>query len=237
MAGRPEPALRLESISLPPLAFTGEQFPIDVVVSSPKARTAEVELTAEGRTLGKTNVALAAGSNPILFHTSLNTPGALNLSIAIRSQAAGDVRFNQAVMLRRPKVLYASQDSANVNSHLTATLTAAQFDVQRVSDIANANFSDYQLVIFDNWDLENILASRKEDIEKYVKQGGGVLVTGGDRNMYLEGKKGEDALDRALPAKLAPPRSPEGTAVVLIIDKSSSMEGRQMEAARLAAIG
>ncbi len=47
----------------------------------------------------------------------------------------------------------------------------------------------------------------------------------------------EDALDRALPAKLAPPRSPEGTAVVLIIDKSSSMEGRKMELARLAAIG
>jgi hypothetical protein len=53
----------------------------------------------------------------------------------------------------------------------------------------------------------------------------------------MEGKKVEDALDRALPAKLAPPRSPEGTAVVLIIDKSSSMEGRKMELARLAAIG
>src|SRR6202021_857042 len=40
-----------------------------------------------------------------------------------------------------------------------------------------------------------------------------------------------------LPAQLAPPRSPEGTAVVLIIDKSSSMEGRKIELARLAAIG
>ena len=70
-----------------------------------------------------------------------------------------------------------------------------------------------------------------------MKQGGGLLVIGGERNMYQEGKKIEDALDRALPAKLAPPRSPEGTAVVLIIDKSSSMEGRKMELARLAAIG
>jgi uncharacterized protein with von Willebrand factor type A (vWA) domain len=45
--------------------------------------------------------------------------------------------------------------------------------------------------------------------------------------MYVENKKVEDALDRTLPAKLAPPRSPEGTAVVLIIDKSSSMEGKK----------
>ena len=70
-----------------------------------------------------------------------------------------------------------------------------------------------------------------------MKGGGGLLVIGGERNIYEEGKKEEDALDRALPAKLAPPRSPEGTAVILIIDKSSSMEGRKIELARLAAIG
>src|SRR5262249_36622518 len=60
----------------------------------------------------------------------------------------------------------------------------------------------------------------------------------GEHNMYVD-KKGqpEDALERSLPAKLAPPRSPEGTAVVLIIDKSSSMECRKIEFARLPAIG
>src|ERR1700688_4008260 len=59
----------------------------------------------------------------------------------------------------------------------------------------------------------------------------------GERNIYADNKKTEDALDRTLPANLAPPRSPEGTAVILIIDKSSSMEGRKMELARAAAIG
>ncbi len=56
--------------------------------------------------------------------------------------------------------------------------------------------------------------------------------------MYVD-KKGAppDALERALPANVAPPRSPEGTCVILIVDKSSSMEGRKMELARLAAIG
>lgn len=237
VAGRPAPALRLESISVPSLAFTGEQFPIDLVVSSPKSGAAEVELAAEGRALGKTQVQFAAGSNPVRLHASLNTPGALDLSIAIRSPDAGEMHFNQAVMLRRPKVLYVSQDASTVNSQLQAALTVAQFDVQRVTEFTNAALSDYQLVIFDNWDLEGILAARKEDLEKYVKQGGGLLVIGGERNAYMEGKKVEDALDRALPAKLAPPRSPEGTAVVLIMDKSSSMEGRKMELARLAAIG
>ena len=92
-------------------------------------------------------------------------------------------------------------------------------------------------MIFNNWDLEAIPANGKQALEQYVQQGGGLLVIGGERNMYKEDKKVEDPLERALPAKLAPPRSPEGTAVVLIIDKSSSMEGRKMELARVAAIG
>ena len=209
-----------------------------MVVSTPKAGPAEVELTAEGRTLGKTQVTLAAGENPMRLHASLNTPGALDLSLAIRAPGAGEVRFDQAVMLRQPKVLYVTADPGTVNSHLPTTLAAAQFDVNRVENFTANNLSDYQLVIFDNWDLESIPDSRKSDLEKYVKQGGGLLIIGGERNMYKEGKdKIEDALDRTLPAKLAPPRSPEGTAVVLIIDKSSSMEGRKMELARAAAIG
>ncbi len=237
LKGRPKPALRLESISLPSLAFTGEQFPIDLVVSAPKAETAEVEMAAEGHSLGKTNVSLNAGENPVRLHASLNTPGALDLSIAIRSGGEGEVRYDQAVMLRRPKILYVSQDAGTVDSHLSSTLAAAQFDIDRVNDFTSGDLTPYQLIVFNNWDLEAILPARKEELEKYVKAGGGLLVIGGERNVYSEAKKVEDALDRALPAKLAPPRSPEGTAVVIIIDKSSSMEGRKIELARLAAIG
>lgn len=241
LAGHAKPALRLESVSLPSFAFTGEQFPIDLVVSSPSAGPAQVELSAEGKPLGQSQVDLASGENPLRLHASLNTPGALDIAVAIRAGALGEVHFDQAVVLRQPKVLYVSQDPAAQDSHFPATLAGAQFDVNHVSDLgadsAAIHLNDYQLVIFNNWDLEAIPASSKQALEEYVKQGGGLLVIGGERNLYKEAKKIEDPLERALPAKLAPPRSPEGTAVVLIIDKSSSMEGRKMELARVAAIG
>ena len=237
LAGRAEPALRLESVSLPSIAFTGEQFPIDVVVSSPSTGPAQVELSAEGKPLGQTQVTLSRGDNPLRLHASLNTPGALDISVAIRAGALGEVHFDQAVVLRQPKVLYITQDTAAQDSHFPATLASAQFDVNRANDLGTVHLNDYQLVIFNNWDLEAIPASGKQALEQYVQQGGGLLVIGGERNLYKEDKKVEDPLERALPAKLAPPRSPEGTAVVLIIDKSSSMEGRKMELARVAAIG
>jgi uncharacterized membrane protein len=82
-----------------------------------------------------------------------------------------------------------------------------------------------------------IPTARKAALEDFVKQGGGLLWIAGERNVYVEKKGEEDPLERALPARLVPPRSPEGTAVVLVMDKSSSMEGRKIELARLAAIG
>src|SRR5215471_563238 len=236
--GRSRPALRLESASFPSLAFTGEQFPIDLAVSAPRAASAQIELAAEGRTLGKMQATLQAGSNSVRLHTSLNTPGALDLSISIHSEDGGDVRFEQTVTLRRPKVLYISDDTPDLDAHLPQTLQAAQFEIDRTRDISQPRLNDYQLVILNNLDLESSPVSFKERIEKYEKEGGGVLVIAGEHSVYIEKDKDkEDALNRALPATLAPPRSPEGTAVVLIIDKSSSMEGRKIELARAAASG
>jgi Ca-activated chloride channel homolog len=237
MAGREKPALRLESVSLPTNAFTGEPFAIDLAVFAPGTLSAQVELTAEGRSLGVTPVTLNAGVNPIRMHTSLETPGALDLSIAVRTQGSGEIHVDQAVILRRPKALYLSEDPPGADSHLPAALTAAQFDVTRADDITGINLANYQLVVLNNWNLEKLPTPRKEDIEKYVKLGGGLLIVGGEHNVYDQKKKVEDALDRVLPAKLLPPQSQEGTVVVMILDKSSSMEGPKMELARAAAIG
>ena len=259
MQGRPEPALRLMSVSLPVNAFTGEPIPIDLNVSSPKAARVEIELSAEGRSLGKSQVPLAAGVNSVRLHASLNTPGALDLSIILRPAVAagggfkgdtgggftgaagggatGDLRYDQAVMLKRPKLLYVSQDPESIDGHLPRALQAAQFDVTRATGLDAAKLSDYQIVALNNWDIEHISDARKNDFERYVREGGGLLVIGGEQNVYVEGKKTEDALERTLPAKLLPPRNNEGVAVVLIIDKSSSMEGPKIELAKAAATG
>jgi uncharacterized membrane protein len=165
--------------------------------------------------------------------------GAVALSGAIRAEVLGEVRFDRAVILRRPKLLFVSQDPEGTEAHLMRTLEAGQFEVKRAPALDAKALDDTQLLVLNNQDLESMSPDMKASIETFVKRGGGMIVIGGERNIYVEKKPGtpEDPLERALPAKLAPPRSPEGTCVVLIVDKSSSMEGRKMELARLAAIG
>ena len=70
LEGRASPNLRLESVSMPTLAFTGEQFPVDLNVSSPEAVSGTVEISAEGKLLGSNPVALEQGNNQIRVHAS-----------------------------------------------------------------------------------------------------------------------------------------------------------------------
>lgn len=237
LSGRPQPNLRIEAVAIPSLTFTGEQFPIDLLVSSPRTEKGEIEIQAEGKTIGKSQVAIVPGENRIRAHATLTASGAVDVAVSLRAKALGELRFDQAVTLRRPKLLYVSQDPPNTESNFLEALQAAQFDVQRATELPQTKAGAKDLVVLNNIDIEKIPAARKQDLENFVKQGGGLLIIGGEKNVYPERKKTEDALDRALPAKIAPPRSPEGTCVVLIIDKSSSMEGRKIELARLAAVG
>jgi uncharacterized membrane protein len=237
VAGRPQPLLRIESSFAPAIAFTGEKFPIDLLVSSPKPASGSVELTAEGKRLGVSNVSLRTGTNVVRVFASLNVSGAVDVSGILKSEGLGEAAFEHAITLRKPRVLFLSQDPAGTEEHLLRALQSAHFDLTHAANVTPSQLGDYQLVVFNNWNLETLPAPTKDAVEQYVKEGGGLLVIGGERNVYVENKKVEDAMDRTLPAKLAPPRSPEGTCVVLIMDKSSSMEGRKMELARLSGIG
>jgi uncharacterized membrane protein len=238
LAGHPKPGLVLESVSFPGQVFSGERFPIEVTVESPRAAHGKVDIAAEGKSIGSNQVDLTKGTNRVRLQASVNSVGAIALAGKISAEGLGEARFEDAVTLNSPRVLLVSRDPAPSEQHIVRALEANQFQVDRAPGGFPEKLDPYQLVIVNNWDMEQIPAARKTLIEEYVKRGGGLAWIAGEHNVYVD-KKGreEDPLERTLPAKLAPPRSPEGTAVVLIIDKSSSMEGRKIELARLAAIG
>ena len=236
LAGSPPPDLRVESVTLPSLVFSGEHFPVDVNVTSPRSSSARVEVAADGKRLGLSEVHLDPGLNHLRVRASVSTTGAVDLAGTISAAGMGQARFDQAVTIRRPRVLLLTNDPAGTEAHLQKTLESSQFEVQLSGQIPD-RFDDYQVVVFNNWDAESVPMASRQALEKYVQGGGGLLWIAGERNIYVENKRPDDPLDRTLPAKLAPPRTPEGTCVILIIDKSSSMEGKKMELARLAAIG
>ncbi len=236
LGGRPSSGLRVQAVSTPRRAFSGEEIPVDLTVLSPVAAPATIDIFAEGRRLGHQPVTLQPGTNSLRVNARVKTAGVVSISGRIEAKNLGEARFEEPIELSRAHVLYISQDPSGSDSNLLAVLQQADIEINRDSSSLDRDLNDFQLVVLNNLDLNSISGARKERIEKYVRNGGGLLLIGGERQVYRNDKQ-MDALDRALPAKLAPPNIPRGTCVALIIDKSSSMEGRKIELARLSAIG
>lgn len=231
LSGRSTNGLRLISVSMPKTAYAGEQIPIDLHLETPTAMEANVALSAEGKLLGESKVALVAGGNDVRVHARLLTVGAT----AIAGQV-NQLSFEQAITLSRAKVLMVSGDTPDSDVNLMKALSEAGSDVTRANAFTGLREDATQLLVLNNLDLNDIADGEKAKIAEYVRRGGGLMLIGGEHQVYKEDKK-LDVLDEALPAKLAPPKTPEGLCVGLIIDKSSSMEGRKIELARLSAIG
>ena len=238
LAGRTRPTLRVESVSVPEEVFTGERFPVDLAITAPVPVKATLELQGDGRKLGSQPVELQGGENHLVMRAAINTTGAVALSGRVTVSGNDPALFQYALTVRRPRALFLSEDPAGADDHLLQIFSANQFEVARGAHSLPKDLDAYQLIIFNNWDMRDISLPDQTRLDSFERQGGGLLWIAGEKNVYVD-KKGapEDPLDRALPAKLAPPRTPEGTCVILIIDKSSSMEGKKMDLARQASIG
>ncbi len=171
MAGRPKPSLVAESVSLPSEVFSGERFPIDLTVSAPKAAKATVEIMAEGKKLGISNVELGAGANRFRVRASLAAVGAVDLAGTVSAPGLGETRFEQAITVRRPRVLVMSQDPAGTEAHLAHALQSNQFDVTQVSDQLPAKLDGNQIIVFNNWDMESLPKS-DQDARGTVRKAG-----------------------------------------------------------------
>src|SRR6266568_362659 len=141
---------------LPTQVFSGEPFPIDISLRSPQRSTAEVEITAEGKSLGSSRVEIEPGLNHFRVHASVSAVGAVDLAGKISAAGLGEARFEQAVTLRRPQVLLVTQDPPGTEKHLMQTLEANQFEVRRSANGTPQDLSDFQLIVFNNWDLESL---------------------------------------------------------------------------------
>ena len=236
LAGRGQTGLRVLSVSMPQEAYSGEEVPIELSVQSAVAGQGRVSLSADGKPLGDNPVELADGVTPVHVHARINTSGVTSVAGRITLPGEGSTEFQQAIDLNQAQILYLSGDPRQADQNLIQALGGAQFDVKRDFRLLDSPLDGFQLVILNNLNLNVLSLDQKQRLQTYVKDGGGLLLIGGEKQVYKEDKQ-MDALDQALPAKLAPPRTPEGTCVGLIIDKSSSMEGRKIELARLSAIG
>lgn len=228
--------ITVSSVAMPRDGFAGQELPLEVSVASPGETAATVHLRADGKALGDQTVRLTPGQNRLRLHVRVNAAGAISVTGSLATPDFGSADFNQIVQLRRAEILYISQDPPGTSTNLLNALKSAGFSISTDSGLVDRSLDNVSLVILNNIDFTTIPSERKSRLANYVASGGGLLVIGGEKQEYKRDRQ-LDVLDAVLPAKLAPPHTPEGICVALVIDKSSSMEGRKIQLARLSAVG
>jgi Ca-activated chloride channel homolog len=227
--------VQLTGISAPEDVFSGERFTVSLELESAQPLSARLSIASGGREIAAKALQLQAGPNVAELDARIVETGVNSLDVNVEAQGFHQPLFSQAIAVRKPRVLYISgQDGPS--DPLLKTLDEAQIDVQKAGAFpTDPGDTNWDAVILDDYPDEPLSDPEGAALANYFSAGGGLIFIGGDRNAQIA-KEPHTPLDRLLPVRGDPNPAPEQpTALVLVLDKSLSMEGPKIAMVRQAA--
>ncbi|MGE0404764.1 MAG: VWA domain-containing protein [Candidatus Korobacteraceae bacterium] len=226
--------VQAESMAVPREVFSGERFTISTRLQSSKALAARVAVTFQGRELGAAKVQLQSGSNPVDMDLRITGNGMSLLELRVSGEGAESVLFSQAVMVRRPRVLYLTY-ADRPSQQLLEILKRADVDVNILPDVPHDLPSrNWDAVLLDNYPGRELMDWENQALHQYVVSGGGLIFIGGEHNSRLP-EEPRTAFEKLLPVRGDPDIPDDSMALVLVLDRSGSMNGEKIIKAREAA--
>ncbi len=247
---RPPPAeVAIRELRLPEHLRVDEPFDVHATVFSSRPERAEFTLL-QGEALnglnGTRTVDLSPGSNDLRFRSVVRVPG--DVTYTLRVRPAGGDRFSEnnryvttATVPGRPAVLYVEGDPSHAE-YFRSALSGGDFDVetrpatefpQTVREMERFDF-----IVLSDVGAESVSQGAQDALGSYLRDlGGGFMMAGGARGFGLGGWQGT-AMERLLPVRMESERHRDepSVALVLVIDRSGSMQGRPLELAQSAAV-
>jgi Ca-activated chloride channel homolog len=227
----PTQELALESVALADRAYSGETVPIETAVISPRDAVGQVTIDPGSGKGQAQSVHLRQGRNLIHFLQRADTTGPLVISGEVAASGLGKVHFERLLQVSRARVVYIGRDASGLEENLLRSLRISGADITQKSTLGPDSLQGVQLLVLSNQDLAALTEIEKDRIAQYAKDGGGLLFLGGEAHPYKTPDR-TDALDQVLPAAPAPPQNSGDKCIVILIDKSSSMQGEKIAMAR-----
>ena len=239
----------IDKLETPAIAPLETPFDLRLLITSTKETEGEIILLRNGKLKMIRKVALQSGKNAFRFSDTIKHQGLylykaiINVSEDNLSQNNEGLSFTQGT--RRSQILYLTGKDKD-EEHLSRALKQQGLHVvhENIKDLPGTipGLLDYNAIILDNVSGLALSFSDMENLEKYVKDlGGGLVMVGGDESFGAGGYR-KTPVEKALPVSTDVPTTLEfpNFALVLVIDKSSSMAGsiskkNKLEGAKIAA--
>lgn len=232
-------------ITLPKNTWPGQEVVVEVVVESNIDTTARLQLFWEGDLVWRQQVEIARGSQSFSAILPVTGAGPKRLRGVIDAVGDSQGRNNYGyglTFVQAPPRLLIVEGRADKGLPLAEALIAAGLEVER-SQVATADLSPVSLAAFRGVILVDVPAyalteEETNSLEAFVRVLGGGLLAVGGRNSFGPGLYEGTPLEAMLPVKMALEEKEEapGMDLVLVIDRSSSMYGENLNMAKNAAI-
>jgi len=229
--------------TLPP----GALVTVTVSVGSQRATPGVVELREGTRVLGTKTVALAQGTTLVPIDVTFEQPGARVVEavlaapgdpLAVNNRLRAEVRVGS-----RARVLYVEGAPASAR-YLENALTQSGFDVTTGGPALLPQRQDalapFDVVILSDLPRQAIPDAAMTALAGWVERDGGGLLVAGGESVFGEGSPTgppgyrKTELERLTPVTFERKDEPE-VALIIVLDKSWSMAGQQMELCKAAA--
>ena len=219
----------------------GEPFYVDVLLHSSHDDEGTVRLFRGDRLVEERPARVTKGENRFRISQSITGERLATFTARIEgfqdtipeNNTAAGVVFTTA----RPRVMLVESEPL-LGRHLTAALKSEEIDVEvrspdRIPE-SLADLQNYELLVLSNVPAASLSTEQMELMRGYVRDfGGGLIVIGGDQ-AFTPGGYRNTVLEQILPVNCEFEEKEEkpGLAMVLVIDRSGSMEGDAIELAK-----
>ncbi len=247
----PEAEVLVRRVEFPPDIEQSEPFDVRLEIYSNRETTARVNITQNGmRDVRGRTVELQPGVNSESVTLEVYEPGERRFEIEVEPEGADRFEANNQWTRTlhvegRPRVLYVEGESRS-RHYLQRALDRdrndlANFDLEvrsahgfptRLEEMAG-----YDLIIMSDIEARYMSRTAMRNIERYVRElGGGFLMVGGEHSFGPGGYDGTTFEDISpVNFDLQRMRELPSVAIMLVIDRSGSMDGLKIEMAKDAA--
>lgn len=239
------PEVLIQNLRIPENIQLRVPFTLTVEIFSTYASPAlPLTLYKDGYLVTHRNVSIEPGLQRFTFPVRIEEPGLTSFQALIspkQDRFRGNNIYMRMIPIKgTPKVLYLEGDPAK-SHYLSRTLEQQDFrvDVRTAYGIPSklSDLERYDVVVLSDIPAYRMSPAQMRLMETYVRDLGGGLIMVGGENSFGPGGYYQTRIEKVLPVQFDVQKKQEtpSLALVMVIDKSGSMQGNNMALAREAA--
>ncbi len=235
----------LEDLSVPAEVKKGQSFSIEAVAHASADGPAAFTLYRDGFKVQERTLELKRGPNRLTFEESNPADGLTKYELRVKADkdfyADNNVSSGVVYVAGEPRILLLEREEREAR-HLARALEAENIRVETREARGMPGSLDelvaFDAVVYSDVPATEVTVRQMEILRSYIEDlGGGFIMIGGEESFGLGGYH-RTSIEEALPVRMRSEKKKDtpSLALMLVVDRSGSMDGVKIELAKEAAL-